>query len=909
MFHNRQSPDVETVHFSGTQIKLLELKRSIVEIKKFSQGMNFDLTISDADNSSKVYTDDNSFVPKNTTVIVKRKPVPSGGIGLLARLQGAVAPSAASGRAPPSKQEQEIVIPMKKTAMTTDTKSAAESRDASQADGKTSEKSSAPSNQKASSEETIDEEMALLKSLSQKNTPSYRISGGNKVWTADGKHVDAPTNGNTSFKQGYIAGRKMPNTAPPPEYRCNRCGKKGHYIAHCPTNNDPAYNRAKGSVNTFPADGKTEKSVGVPQLDKSSVTVKDLTGVDTEGKMVVPVKDGYEIIAPSANQFASLVNQGGAKSSLADLDMSAVPPPLKCPVSGKLLRDAVSTPCCQRIVSDEGYRQVLFQTQELCCPLCKREGIAPDELLSHKDTKIKVEDFLHKVLGPPDEKGEANLENTTTSESGSKDTEGSSEEVPPPRPPPPPGPPPSAPGPGMNNLSRMNMSPMDMNMPPMNMQGMVGPSMGMGQGGMGGPPPNFNAQRSEIQAVLNLFDNGPYPKVWDLEPLTLEQFEREQRLQRAWFEEQAARKKMGYRPGERRVREPFIPSRKGTSRDFSSERLHHYKGGRDDSRRHRRGPRGDYGRSESRDRSYDRNGGGIHYEKHPSHRRSRSRGREKEDYDYDYHREKIKGKRRNYRESNDDYFDDSYDNDSRGRSRRSQSRSVSRKRPPSKSKGPHSRSKHSHSPSDNDAYYDDDFNEKRGIKKSHHDDRDSRYAHKIKSKRHEEDNSYNNDDTERSHRKPADKNRDHSNKKKRDGSASEDDATYEARHDKHQRSRKRHKTDTIVTNRESQSHMERPKSPRDDRGRDRDYRRENSPVFDARGNKKSKDRSREDEPIHHHHRSRSSKGEESGFKSRDFKEKRNKKSRRYDDDDGESAQSWKTKHTKSGRIVSMRDND
>ena len=53
MFHNRQNPEVETVNFTGNQIKLLELKRSIVDIKKFSQGMNFDLTISDLDNPSK----------------------------------------------------------------------------------------------------------------------------------------------------------------------------------------------------------------------------------------------------------------------------------------------------------------------------------------------------------------------------------------------------------------------------------------------------------------------------------------------------------------------------------------------------------------------------------------------------------------------------------------------------------------------------------------------------------------------------------------------------------------------------------------------------------------------------------------------------------------------------------------
>jgi hypothetical protein len=48
-----------------------------------------------------VYADDNSFVQKNTTVVVKRKAVPSGTVGLLARLQGATASPAGGWRAAP----------------------------------------------------------------------------------------------------------------------------------------------------------------------------------------------------------------------------------------------------------------------------------------------------------------------------------------------------------------------------------------------------------------------------------------------------------------------------------------------------------------------------------------------------------------------------------------------------------------------------------------------------------------------------------------------------------------------------------------------------------------------------------------------------------------------------------------
>lgn len=40
--------------------------------------------------------------------------------------------------------------------------------------------------------------------------------------------------------RGYI-----PHAPPPPGYECRRCGKSGHYIQNCPTNNDLNFEKNK----------------------------------------------------------------------------------------------------------------------------------------------------------------------------------------------------------------------------------------------------------------------------------------------------------------------------------------------------------------------------------------------------------------------------------------------------------------------------------------------------------------------------------------------------------------------------------------------------------------------------------------------------------------------------------------
>jgi len=116
MFHAKQ---FEPINFDGHQIRLIDIKRSILEKKMVkSGGIDFDLQITDADNSNRgflifvieyfiffsfkiilniimeinclVYDGDDTFVPKNTNLIAKRVPLSGAGPSLMSRLYGSI---------------------------------------------------------------------------------------------------------------------------------------------------------------------------------------------------------------------------------------------------------------------------------------------------------------------------------------------------------------------------------------------------------------------------------------------------------------------------------------------------------------------------------------------------------------------------------------------------------------------------------------------------------------------------------------------------------------------------------------------------------------------------------------------------------------------------------------------------
>ena len=77
---------------------------------------------------------------------------------------------------------------------------------------------------------------------------------------------------------------------------------------------------------------------------------------------------GKETIAPDQAEHDRIVAEGGLANT-KNIDMSKLPTALKCAVSGKILEDAVSLPCCRKTVSDSVIRAALVSTN-MKCPLC-----------------------------------------------------------------------------------------------------------------------------------------------------------------------------------------------------------------------------------------------------------------------------------------------------------------------------------------------------------------------------------------------------------------------------------------------------------------------------------------------------------------------------------------------------------
>lgn len=64
----------DTVTFDGLNISVKDLKKQIMQRKKFGKSSDFDLQITNAQ-TKETYTNENDLIPKNTSLIVARVPI------------------------------------------------------------------------------------------------------------------------------------------------------------------------------------------------------------------------------------------------------------------------------------------------------------------------------------------------------------------------------------------------------------------------------------------------------------------------------------------------------------------------------------------------------------------------------------------------------------------------------------------------------------------------------------------------------------------------------------------------------------------------------------------------------------------------------------------------------------------
>lgn len=108
---------------------------------------------------------------------------------------------------------------------------------------------------------------------------------------------------------------------PPENYVCFRCGNRGHFIQHCPTNSDKNFDILK-----------IRKPSGIPKDFLMKVT-GDVEG--NSAKLVTP--EGFVVVNPQIQEWQ--------KQGEQYLGVKEIPEDLKCPVCNGLLKDPVIVNC------------------------------------------------------------------------------------------------------------------------------------------------------------------------------------------------------------------------------------------------------------------------------------------------------------------------------------------------------------------------------------------------------------------------------------------------------------------------------------------------------------------------------------------------------------------------------------
>ncbi|ANZ73473.1 BA75_00952T0 [Komagataella pastoris] len=174
----RSQKDLSRVQFDGTGITVFDLKREIILQNKLNSNLDFVLTLLHSD-TNEPYDDDNTVIPRSSSVIARRSPPIKKGRGT-------------AGRYLVGKPRISRTTPSGPTAG-----------------------APAPTN---------------LTGLSEEERIQSMFNQQSQNWQQHQEELSTHTPVHYS---------KASEDAPPPGYICYRCGAKDHWIKNCPTNNDP----------------------------------------------------------------------------------------------------------------------------------------------------------------------------------------------------------------------------------------------------------------------------------------------------------------------------------------------------------------------------------------------------------------------------------------------------------------------------------------------------------------------------------------------------------------------------------------------------------------------------------------------------------------------------------------------
>ncbi|GJQ12207.1 hypothetical protein GpartN1_g3998.t1 [Galdieria partita] len=267
-FKMKSEKDFSTLSFDGDFLKVSDLKLLVVEKRKLNFGDGFDLVITDAQTNEE-YTDESTLIPKNTSVVIKRVPGQKPG-GIL------------------------------------------------------SQQTLARRNERYAEKDLVKSNAA--DSLFGDKTKRASVAGGEQPREVEGEAEDERINSvvdssGITFSQRPRFNQHNPvfDRPPPPNYRCHRCGKPGHWIHHCPTNGDPNFDIVR-----------VRRPTGIPRSMLQSVEAPVRgTGLRTPGGEFVTLKPNQDEFSRRTAALRRMVEQrqgaSGSDTEAGNVDNGTVP--------------------------------------------------------------------------------------------------------------------------------------------------------------------------------------------------------------------------------------------------------------------------------------------------------------------------------------------------------------------------------------------------------------------------------------------------------------------------------------------------------------------------------------------------------------------------------------------------------
>lgn len=180
----------------------------------------------------------------------------------------------------------------------------------------------------------------------------------------------------------------VPEGEPPHGYVCYRCGKKGHWIQACPTNDDANYDNKNRIKRTTGIPRSMLKKIDPEDVEKLDDEQRQKLMVNAEGEYVFALADEKEWRKHLEKVKATEKAQKEVNMGNKELQERG----LECSIDKRMFVDPMKTPCCGKTYCHDCIENALIES-DLTCPGCQTENVSLERLEPDEDMKARIKAY------------------------------------------------------------------------------------------------------------------------------------------------------------------------------------------------------------------------------------------------------------------------------------------------------------------------------------------------------------------------------------------------------------------------------------------------------------------------------------------------------------------------------------